>query len=51
MDRAADISRFFPQSLDVGCGRGHIAKVATGDIVGALYQTDMADNVLVRGVH
>ena len=48
MDRAADISRFFPQALDVGCGRGHIAKAATGDVVGTLYQTDMANSALVR---
>lgn len=48
MDRVADISRFFPQALDMGCGRGHIAKATSEDIVGTLYQTDMALNMLVR---
>ena len=47
MDRVADISRFFPKALDMGCGRGHIAKTTTGDIVGSLFQTDMAGGVLV----
>lgn len=48
MDRVADISRFFPQALDMGCGHGHIAKATAGDIVGTLYQSDMALNMLVR---
>lgn len=50
MDRAADIARFFPKALDMGCGRGHIAKAATADIVGTLVQTDMAHHVLVRTI-
>ena len=39
--------RFFPAALDVGCGRGHIAKEMNSDIVGTLYQCDMAENMVV----
>ena len=48
VDRAANISRFFPLALDMGCGQGHIAKTATADVIGTLYQTEMADRMLVR---
>ena len=48
IDRVCDISRFFPLTLDVGCGRGHIAKVTTSDITERVVQCDMAENALVR---
>lgn len=47
VDRVADVARFFPQALDVGCGRGHFAKAVSGDLVGSLYQCDMAEQALV----
>lgn len=47
MDRVADVSRFFSQAVDVGCGRGHIAKAASGDILGSLSQCDMAEHAMV----
>ena len=34
-------------AVDVGCGRGYIAKDVHEDMVGLLYQCDMAENVLV----
>ena len=34
-------------AVDVGCGRGYIAKNVYEDMVGLLYQCDMAENVLV----
>ncbi len=39
--------RKFPVALDLGCGRGHIAKNVLLDMVGLLYQSDMAEDVLV----
>ena len=48
MDRVCDVSRFFPLTLDVGCGRGHIAKATTSDITSCLVQCDMAENALVH---
>ena len=47
MDRVCDISRFFPQALDVGCGRGHVAKQLDSDVIGTLYQCDMAEKAVV----
>ena len=47
VDRVCDISRHFPLALDVGCGRGHIAKLMSDDLIGSLYQLDMADRAVV----
>lgn len=47
VERVADISRFFPEAVDVGCGRGHVAKAISEDLVGSLYQCDMAEHALV----
>jgi len=41
------ICRKFDVALDVGCGRGHIARHILEDTVGVLYQCDMAERVLV----
>ena len=48
VERVADVSRFFTQALDIGCGRGHFAKAASGDLIGSLHQCDMSQHVLVR---
>lgn len=34
-------------ALDLGCGRGHIAKQMNSDIVGTLYQCDVAEHMVV----
>eukprot|EP00731_Ephydatia_muelleri_P022218 Em0014g809a len=33
IDRVADVSRFFPTALDVGCGRGHLASQLSRDLL------------------
>ncbi len=43
----SDVSRYFSTALDVGCGRGHIAKATSSELIGSLYQCDMADQSLV----
>ena len=48
VDRAADVARFFPLTLDLGCGRSHIAMATTSDVTGCLVQCDMAENALVH---
>ena len=40
--------RKFEVALDLGCGRGHVSKHILGDMVGILYQTDLAEHVLVQ---
>ena len=47
VDRVSDISRHFSLALDVGCGRGHIANLMSDDLIGALYQLDMAEKTVV----
>ncbi len=47
MNRVADIARFFPQALDVGCGRGHVARALSQDLIGSLSQCDMAEHAVV----
>jgi len=37
-------------ALDVGCGRGHVARHVLEDAVGVLYQCDIAEKVLVSEV-
>ena len=56
VDRVSDISRHFSLALDVGCGRGHIANLMSDDLIGTLYQLDMAEKAVVSsriqcGVH
>lgn len=48
VDRMCDVSRFFPVALDVGCGRGHVAKQLPEDLIGSLYQCDIAEQTMVR---
>ena len=48
IDRVCDVARFFSVALDVGCGRGHVAKHVTKEMVGSLYQCDMAETAVVR---
>ena len=49
VDRVCDVSRFFSVALDVGCGRGHVAKHMTEEMIGSLYQCDIAEKAVVRG--
>ena len=51
LDRVYDISRFFPVVLDVGCGRGHIAKLMPDKLINSLYQCDMAEKAVVSIKH
>ena len=46
VDRLGDVSRAFPLALDLGSGRGHVAKFADSDSIGLLVQTDMAEEAL-----
>ncbi|XP_072030985.1 arginine-hydroxylase NDUFAF5, mitochondrial-like [Amphiura filiformis] len=45
-DRIRDVARKFPVALDLGCGRGHIAKHLDEEMVGKLYLCDMAEKML-----
>ncbi|KAK3747315.1 hypothetical protein QZH41_016945, partial [Actinostola sp. cb2023] len=45
-DRIGDISRFFPLALDLGCGRGHIAKQLTKEQVGKIILFDSSEKLL-----
>ncbi|XP_075818434.1 arginine-hydroxylase NDUFAF5, mitochondrial isoform X2 [Microtus pennsylvanicus] len=45
-DRVYDIARDFPLALDVGCGRGYIAQHLNKEIVGKIFQTDIAEHAL-----
>lgn len=47
-DRMCDVKRKFDVALDLGCGRGHIAKNVLQDNIGVLYQSDMAEHVLAQ---
>ena len=41
------MQRQFPSALDVGCGRGHIARHMDSDIIKTLVQCDYAELPLV----
>lgn len=43
-DRIFDIKREFKTALDLGCGRGHVAKNILGESVGKLILTDMCSD-------
>ncbi|XP_077997022.1 arginine-hydroxylase NDUFAF5, mitochondrial-like [Glandiceps talaboti] len=45
-DRLRDITRKFPIALDLGCGKGHIAKYMRDDMVDSLYQCDISEKML-----
>jgi NADH dehydrogenase [ubiquinone] 1 alpha subcomplex assembly factor 5 len=47
-DRMSDVKRKFDVALDLGCGRGHIARHVLQDTVGVFYQCDNAENVLAQ---
>ncbi|XP_046355817.2 arginine-hydroxylase NDUFAF5, mitochondrial-like [Haliotis rufescens] len=47
-DRICDVKRKFGVAVDLGCGRGHVSKHIYSDMVGTLYQCDMADRVLMQ---
>ena len=52
LDRVSDVSRVFSAAIDVGCGRGHFAKQfiageGESDLIGSLYQCDIAEKALV----
>lgn len=46
IDRMADISRFFPTVLDLGAGKGYLAKHIAQDEVGKLYQLESCKDML-----
>ena len=49
VERVCDIARHFPAAVDVGCGRGHVAKLMSADLIDSLCQCDMAEQALVSG--
>jgi NADH dehydrogenase [ubiquinone] 1 alpha subcomplex assembly factor 5 len=46
VDRLSDVSRHFPLVLDLGCGKGHIAKALTKTHVTSLVQCDLSEEML-----
>ena len=48
VDRLSDVSRHFPLVLDLGCGKGHIAKALTTTHVTSLVQCDQSEEMLKR---
>ena len=53
LDRVSDVSRVFPATVDIGCGRGHFAKHLgedASDLIGSLYQCDIAERAVVRKI-
>jgi NADH dehydrogenase [ubiquinone] 1 alpha subcomplex assembly factor 5 len=48
VDRVCDVARQFPLALDVGCGRGHIAKHMNKDMIDQLVQCDYAEIPLMQ---
>ncbi|NWZ56005.1 NDUF5 hydroxylase, partial [Haliaeetus albicilla] len=49
-DRVFDITRTFPLALDLGSGRGYIARHLTKETVEKLIQVDIAENALKNAV-
>ncbi|KAM3931356.1 arginine-hydroxylase NDUFAF5, mitochondrial [Leptodactylus fuscus] len=45
-DRVFDVARTFPFALDIGCGRGHVARHLTKETVERLVQADMSEKAL-----
>jgi len=45
-DRLADVSRFFPKALDLGAGKGFLARHISKDEIGKLYQLESANELL-----
>jgi len=45
-DRVADIDRFIPKALDLGAGKGYIARHLSEEEVGTLYQLDSSEKML-----
>ncbi|XP_028413966.1 arginine-hydroxylase NDUFAF5, mitochondrial-like [Dendronephthya gigantea] len=48
VDRLSDVSRHFPLVLDLGCGKGHIAKALTKTHVTSLVQCDLSEEMVQR---
>ena len=48
VDRLSDVSRHFPLVLDLGCGKGHVAKALTKSHVTSLVQCDQSEEMLKR---
>merc|ERR1712142_939960 len=47
-DRLCDILRFFPTALDLGAGKGYLARHITKEEVGKLYQLESSEKMLER---
>ncbi|KAK9411120.1 NADH dehydrogenase [Crotalus adamanteus] len=45
-DRVFDIAKSFPLALDLGCGRSYIAQHLNKEVVGRLFQSDVAEIAL-----
>ena len=48
VDRLSDVSRHFPSVLDLGCGKGHLAKALTTTHVTSLVQCDHSEEMVKR---
>lgn len=48
VDRLGDVSRHFSSVLDLGCGKGHVAKYLTTAHVGSLVQCDSSEEMVER---
>jgi predicted TPR repeat methyltransferase len=43
-----DICRKFEVAADLGCGRGYLGRHIYSDMIGTLYQMDIAEKMLVK---
>lgn len=48
VDRLSDVSRHFPLVLDLGCGKGHIARALSKTSVSSLVQCDLSEEMVKR---
>ncbi|XP_071963166.1 arginine-hydroxylase NDUFAF5, mitochondrial-like [Antedon mediterranea] len=48
VDRLRDVTRKFDIALDLGCGRGHVAKHLNEELVGTLYQCEMSQKMITQ---
>lgn len=51
VERMSDVDRFFPVALDLGCGRGHIAKNLVEEMVGTWIQCDLSGKMVGQSIN